>query len=319
MYTLVKTIDTPFPIKYHQIFQARKLLRRKRATISCKSEESQPSSPSEGDTRRQEILAKMAMLQAQKVRLTDFLDEKSAYLTQFAKDANSEFDQIGETALKGLDEAEARRLGKQREDVYERDIQQQEEGKELNRGTPKHLVISDVSISMEWVTHYFDESFLRTEEDSILENIDNRMQAFEEDAESNRNNIEKNEQKLAEFEDKMEVDQNEGLFFKNLTMQQQQKKPPSYAAKEEMQKLRQVERENAGSKARRSIYLALICLLALTILNALITSPAGDWRKIAGLGVILVALIAQLAYEQSMSSAEPEKTGEEDGRREDEQ
>lgn len=145
------------------------------------------------------------------------------------------------------------------------------------------------------------------------------MQAFEEDAESNRNNIEKNEQKLAEFEDKMEVDQNEGLFFKNLTRQQQQKKPPSYAAKEEMQKLRQVERENAGSKARRSIYLALICLLALTILNALITSPAGDWWKIAGLGVILVALIAQLAYEQSMSSPEPEKTGEEDGRREDEQ
>ncbi|KAG5626518.1 hypothetical protein H5410_011736 [Solanum commersonii] len=48
---------------------------------------------------------------------------------------------------------------KQREDVYERDIQQQEEGKGLNRGTPEHLAISDVSISM--VTHYFDESFLR--------------------------------------------------------------------------------------------------------------------------------------------------------------
>jgi hypothetical protein len=47
--------------------------------------------------------------------------------------------------------------------VYERDIQQQEEGKGLNRGTPEHLAISDVSISM--VTHYFDESFLRTEED----------------------------------------------------------------------------------------------------------------------------------------------------------
>ena len=41
------------------------------------------------------------------------------------------------------------------EDVYERDIQQQEEGKGLNRGTPEHLAISDVSISM--VTHYFDE------------------------------------------------------------------------------------------------------------------------------------------------------------------
>jgi hypothetical protein len=51
--------------------------------------------------------------------------------------------------------------------VYERDIQQQEEGKGLNTGTPEHLVISDVSISMERVTHYFDESFLRTEEDYV--------------------------------------------------------------------------------------------------------------------------------------------------------
>jgi hypothetical protein len=40
-------------------------------------------------------------------------------------------------------------------------MQQQEEGKGLHRGTPEHL--SDVSISM--VTYYFDESFLRTEED----------------------------------------------------------------------------------------------------------------------------------------------------------
>ena len=39
----------------------------------------------------------------------------------------------------------------------------------MNRGTPtpEHLLISDVSISMERVTHYFDESFLRTEEDSV--------------------------------------------------------------------------------------------------------------------------------------------------------
>ncbi|KAF2605058.1 hypothetical protein F2Q70_00028316 [Brassica cretica] len=55
------------------------------------------------------------------------------------------------------------RLGKQREDVYERYIQQQEEGKGLNRGPHEHLAISDVSIST--MTHYFDESFLRTEED----------------------------------------------------------------------------------------------------------------------------------------------------------
>jgi acyl-coenzyme A synthetase/AMP-(fatty) acid ligase len=47
--------------------------------------------------------------------------------------------------------------------VYERDILQQEEGKGLNKGTPEHLAISDVSISM--VVHYFDD--LRTEEDYV--------------------------------------------------------------------------------------------------------------------------------------------------------
>ena len=45
------------------------------------------------------------------------------------------------------------RLEKERSDVYERDIKQEEEGRKgLNRGTPEHLAISDVSISM--VTHY---------------------------------------------------------------------------------------------------------------------------------------------------------------------
>jgi hypothetical protein len=36
------------------------------------------------------------------------LDERSDYLTQFAEEANAEFDKIGEDALKGLDEAGAR-------------------------------------------------------------------------------------------------------------------------------------------------------------------------------------------------------------------
>lgn len=48
------------------------------------------------------------MLQAQKLRLTDYLDERSAFLTQFAEEANAEIDQIGENALKELDEAGSR-------------------------------------------------------------------------------------------------------------------------------------------------------------------------------------------------------------------
>ena len=44
------------------------------------------------------------MLQTQKVRITNFLDERSAYLTKFTKDADTEFDMIGQNAMKELDQ-----------------------------------------------------------------------------------------------------------------------------------------------------------------------------------------------------------------------
>ncbi|XWS55559.1 hypothetical protein CRYUN_Cryun09bG0010500 [Craigia yunnanensis] len=68
------------------------------------------------------------MLQAQKVRLTDYLDERSAYLTQFDEEANADFDKVGEDALKGLEEPGERimeNIGSQ--------MQAFEETQELNR------------------------------------------------------------------------------------------------------------------------------------------------------------------------------------------
>ena len=82
-----------------------------RASILClcksNESESQPPQP-EGDAQNQELLAQIAMLQAQKVRLTDYLEERSAYLSQFGEEAKAEFDKIGEDALKGLDDASDR-------------------------------------------------------------------------------------------------------------------------------------------------------------------------------------------------------------------
>ena len=62
----------------------------------------------DGDTRKQELLARIVQIQTQKVRLTDFLDEKSTYLEQFAEEADAEFGKIGEDAMKELDEASER-------------------------------------------------------------------------------------------------------------------------------------------------------------------------------------------------------------------
>ncbi|GFY93198.1 peptide transporter 1 [Actinidia rufa] len=193
--------------------------------------------PLEGDAQKQELLATIAMLQTEKVRVTDYLDERSAYLTEFAEKANAELEQIGET-LKELEEASA----------------------------------------------------------TIMENLDSSMQEFKESAELNKIEIEENEKQLAEFEGQIEKDRNEGLFFKNL----RQMKPDEKAkAKEEMEKIKQLTIDRAGSKTRQNIYLALIGLLVIGIADSLISSSSG-WQKVAILGLILVGLISQLIYEQKI-------------------
>ncbi|CAK8541840.1 unnamed protein product [Lathyrus sativus] len=94
----------------------------------CKFNESDSQAPQPGDTKKQELLAQMAMLQARKIRLTDYLDERSAYLTQFGEMVNAEFEKIGEDALKGLDEAGARITANMESQMLEF-----EESAEINR------------------------------------------------------------------------------------------------------------------------------------------------------------------------------------------
>ncbi|XP_073009783.1 uncharacterized protein [Typha latifolia] len=246
----LKTVQTSFPSPLQSPPRQRKFISREKSSLCfCRSKDEaadDSSPPSGGDTRKQELLVRIAQLQAQKVRLTNFLDERSAYLTQFGEDANAEFDEIGQNALKELDEASSR----------------------------------------------------------IMEKLDSRMQAFEEDAEINRQEIEESEKVLEEFEEKIEKDRNEGLFFKNLG----EKKPEDKkVAKVEAGKLKETMKENAGSKVRRNIYLGLMSLLAITIANAVFASTEVEWRKIAALGLIFVGLLTQLIYEQSLSSNPEEK------------
>lgn len=105
-----KSIQTSYYTftRHNSCVHIKRLSNTKKYSILCLSKsndsDSDDSSP-QGDTRKQELLVRIAQLQAQKVRLTDFLDERSEYLTQFAEEANTEFDKIGEDALKGLEEA----------------------------------------------------------------------------------------------------------------------------------------------------------------------------------------------------------------------
>ncbi|KAM2894623.1 hypothetical protein FF1_009837 [Malus domestica] len=122
----LKLIQTSFTPTKHASLHTGRLSNAKNSVLrfskSNDSDSESDASPPEGDTRKQELLVRIAMLQAQ-------------------KEANAEFDKIGEDALKDLDEAS----------------------------------------------------------DRILENINSRMQAFEESAGVNIEEMEKNENELEAF------------------------------------------------------------------------------------------------------------------------
>ncbi|TQD84429.1 hypothetical protein C1H46_030012 [Malus baccata] len=123
----LKLIQTSFIPTKHASLHTGRLSNAKNSVLrfskSNDSDSESDASPPEGDTRKQELLVRIAMLQAQ-------------------KEANAEFDKIGEDALKDLDEAS----------------------------------------------------------DRILENINSRMQAFEESAGVNIEEMEKNKNELEAFE-----------------------------------------------------------------------------------------------------------------------
>ncbi|XP_068317752.1 uncharacterized protein [Pyrus communis] len=253
----LKLIQTSFTTTQHTILYTGRSSSAKTSILRCSksndSDSESEASPPEGDTRKQELLVRIAMLQAQKVRLADYLDERSEYLTKFGEEATAEFDKIGEDALKDLDAAS----------------------------------------------------------DRILENINSRMQAFEESAGVNIVEMEKNENDLEAFEGQIEKERNEGLFFKSLT---QGKPKEKVNAAEEINKIKELTKNSAGSEIRRNIYLALIGLLLIQLVDSFI-SPTPDWRKVALLGAIFVGLVSQVIYEQTMLS-ETEST--EEGKTEEE-
>ncbi|GAU35686.1 hypothetical protein TSUD_162580 [Trifolium subterraneum] len=110
MMIALKTIHPSFRhtnIKYN-IHCTRLHNKRSSNLCFCKSNGSGSQAPQPGDTKKQDLLAQIVMLQTRKVRLLDYLDERSAYLTQFGEKVNAEFEKIGENALKDLDEAGAR-------------------------------------------------------------------------------------------------------------------------------------------------------------------------------------------------------------------
>lgn len=234
-------------------FSSRVTINRNSPLCLCKSNDSDSSEapPPEGDSKQQELLARMALLQTEKARLTGYLDETSNYLSKFAEDANAEFDKIRAEARKALEE-----VG-----------------------------------------------------DTVEANMELQKLEYEESAESNKLEIQESENIVTRFEEQMESERNDGLFFKNL-----RQKPPTdkVKAQEEMEKIEDVTKENAGSKTRKNIYLFFMGLVTVGIVDSVIASSI-DWRKVAALAAIFVALLTQFIYEQNISS-ESKTENETDGK-----
>ncbi|KAJ0979605.1 hypothetical protein J5N97_015079 [Dioscorea zingiberensis] len=259
MMNTLNAFKTPFPPRTPCFTNSKKLSNNKKKVPLCfcnnsdRADSSSSSSPNEGDKRKQELLARIAMLQTQKVRLTNYLDERAAYLTQFAQEADADFNEIGEKALKDLDDAEAR----------------------------------------------------------IMEKMDNQMEALEETSEVRRQEIAKNEQELEDFEEQIERERNQDLFFKSLSQKPTRGKQQAAGTTnmpEVLKPVRETTRKNAGSKSRRNIYIGLMILLFGTIGNYLVSYPQVEWKKVAALGLILLGLIIQYVYEQNTAKTTEEET-----------
>uniref|UniRef100_A0A7C9DCU2 Uncharacterized protein n=1 Tax=Opuntia streptacantha TaxID=393608 RepID=A0A7C9DCU2_OPUST len=103
-----------------------------------------------------------------------------------------------------------------------------------------------------------------------MEKIERKMQEFEESLEMEKQETEKRDKEVEDFEGEMERGRNEGMFFQSF---RQRKAMDKAKAKEEAKRISHVTRKSAASKARRNIYLALIGLLTIGIVNSLLSYP----------------------------------------------
>eukprot|EP00252_Welwitschia_mirabilis_P016055 TRINITY_DN35518_c0_g1_i1.p1 TRINITY_DN35518_c0_g1~~TRINITY_DN35518_c0_g1_i1.p1 ORF type:complete len:269 (-),score=55.60 TRINITY_DN35518_c0_g1_i1:157-963(-) len=79
--------------------------KRGRVSVRARGADNRGTEGNEGDRETQDLLAEIAMLEIRKVRVSEFVKEKSAQLTQIAKQANTEFQEIADYTLKDMDEA----------------------------------------------------------------------------------------------------------------------------------------------------------------------------------------------------------------------
>ncbi|GLJ41737.1 hypothetical protein SUGI_0863800 [Cryptomeria japonica] len=87
----------------------------------------------DGNEKTQDMLAEIALLETQKIRVTEFVSERSDQLKDMAEQTNSEFQQIADDTVKDLDEAGLKVLESVEEDVRACEEELASERAELQR------------------------------------------------------------------------------------------------------------------------------------------------------------------------------------------
>lgn len=83
----------------------------------CCTRSSEPPPQPSGDTSLQQTLVQIVRLQTDKVRVSQFLDQKSQHLTYVAQQAMAEYDRISQHARTSIDQASAKALKTVQEDA----------------------------------------------------------------------------------------------------------------------------------------------------------------------------------------------------------
>lgn len=76
--------------------------------VKVEEPEGEGDGKGKGDQQVQEALVGMVRLQAGKLRVTEFVDERSKLLTDIADQAKEEYDKIAEDAMRSMDEASSK-------------------------------------------------------------------------------------------------------------------------------------------------------------------------------------------------------------------
>eukprot|EP01018_Ginkgo_biloba_P034286 Gb_09294 [translate_table: standard] len=274
--------------------------------IMVKLENGEEEMQGGGDKKTQELLVEIAMLQAEKVRVTEFMAERSAHLSQIADQANSEIDQIAEETMKGMDEA-GFKINKKRPALSQLD----------HIGCPQYHEISSDGRKLHpeiksdhKAAAIYGQLGLKLEGSilphvaytplQVMESVEADAQACEEKLASARAEMERKEQTIDNIEKEMQKGRGDGLFFNTLFTPRKKWKEVSPEKQNitqlEADMLKEVTKQKIKSSFRRNLYLFLILILSLILIDA-VASGNVEWPKLAIYSTLIVILIVQLTYE----------------------